>query len=43
MPTFKGRLAGPEVAAIVEFIKSLRSQPVEQARSRRPVYEPIRR
>jgi cytochrome c oxidase subunit 2 len=42
MPTFKGRLAGPEVAAIVEFIKSLRSQPVEQARSRRPVYEPIR-
>jgi cytochrome c oxidase subunit II len=42
MPTFKGRLAGAEVAAIVEFIKSLRSQPLEQARSRRPVYEPIR-
>ena len=43
MPTFKGRLAGSEVAAIVEFIKSLRSQPIEQARSRKPVYEPIRR
>jgi len=43
MPTFKGKLAGPEVAAIVEYVKSLRSVPVEQARSRRPVYEPIRR
>ncbi len=42
MPTFKGRLAGPEAAAIVEYIKSLRSEPLEQARSRRPVYEPIR-
>jgi len=29
-------------AAIVEYIKSLRSEPLEQARSRRPVYEPIR-
>src|SRR5262249_16841518 len=37
MPTFKGRVSGPEAAAIVEFIKSLRSQPLEQARSRRPV------
>lgn len=43
MPTFKGRISAPESAAIVEFIKSLRSQPLEQARSRRPVYEPIRR
>ena len=43
MPSFKGRLSGPEAAAIVEFIKSLRSEPLEQARSRRPVYEPIRR
>lgn len=43
MPSFKGQLAGPEVAAIVEFIKSLRTEPLEQARSRRPVYEPIRR
>ena len=42
MPVFKGRLAGPEAAAIVEYIKSLRSEPLEQARSRRPVYEPIR-
>jgi len=42
MPVFKGRLAGPEAAAIVEYIKSLRSEPMEQARSRRPVYEPIR-
>ncbi len=43
MPTFKGRLAGPEAAAIIEFIKSLRSEPLQTARSRRPVYEPIRR
>ncbi len=43
MPTFKGRLAGPEAAAIVEFIKSLRSEPLERARARRPVYEPVRR
>jgi cytochrome c oxidase subunit 2 len=42
MPTFKGKLAGPEVAAIVEYIKSLHTEPVEQARSRRPIYEPIR-
>jgi cytochrome c oxidase subunit 2 len=43
MPTFKGRLAGPETAAIVEYIKSLRSERVENVRSRKPLYEPIRK
>ncbi len=40
MPTFKGRLAAPEAAALVEFIKSLRSTSLENVPSKEAVYEP---
>ena len=35
MPTYKGRLAAPEAAALVEFIKSLRSADVSRTSPRR--------
>ncbi len=41
MPTFQGKLAAPETAAIVEFIKSLRDRELEQQPSAPPVYAPI--
>ena len=31
MPNYQGKLSGPEAAAIVEFIKSLRSDRTAQA------------
>jgi cytochrome c oxidase subunit II len=40
MPTFKGRLAAPEAAALVEYIKSLRSTSLENVPSKEAVYEP---
>ena len=40
MPAFQGRLAAPEVAALVEYIKSLRSESVASAPLKGPVYEP---
>jgi cytochrome c oxidase subunit 2 len=40
MPTYKGRLAAPEAAALVEFIKSLRSASLENVPSKEAVYEP---
>ena len=43
MPTFKGRLAAPEAAALVEFIKSLRSTSLENVPSKEAVYEPASR
>jgi cytochrome c oxidase subunit II len=43
MPTFKGRLAAPEAAALVEFIKSLRSTSLENVPSKEAVYEPATR
>ena len=43
MPTFQGRLAAADTAALVEFIKSLRSDRVKNERTRGPVYEPITR
>ncbi|HEY2731697.1 MAG TPA: cytochrome c oxidase subunit II [Polyangia bacterium] len=43
MPTFKGRLAAPEAAALVEFIKSLRSTSLENVPSKEAVYEPVNR
>jgi cytochrome c oxidase subunit 2 len=41
MPSFQGKLAAPEVAAIVEFIKSLRTG-VEDRPQEGPAYEPVR-
>ncbi len=43
MPTFQGRLSGGETAAIVEFIKSLRSDRLEAEPVKGPEYEPTRR
>jgi cytochrome c oxidase subunit 2 len=39
MPTFQGKLSPPEVAALVEYIKSLRSPAVGAGPSEGPVYE----
>jgi cytochrome c oxidase subunit 2 len=43
MPTYKGRLAAPEAAALVEFIKSLRSESLENVPSKEAIYEPAKR
>jgi cytochrome c oxidase subunit 2 len=43
MPTYKGRLTAPDAAALVEFIKSLRSQNLENIPSKEAVYEPARK
>jgi cytochrome c oxidase subunit II len=42
MPTYKGRLTAPEAAALVEFIKSLRSENLENLPSKEAVYEPAK-
>ncbi len=42
MPTYKGRLAAPEAAALVEFIKSLRTQNLENVPSKEAIYEPVK-
>jgi cytochrome c oxidase subunit 2 len=39
MPTFQGKLSPPEVAALVEYIKSLRTPAVSSGASEGPVYE----
>jgi len=41
MPTFQGKIPGPEIAAILEFIKSLRSDAVRTEPSKGPVYVPV--
>jgi cytochrome c oxidase subunit II len=41
MPTFQGKLTGPESAAIVEYIKSLRVPDIRTDASQGPVYEPL--
>ncbi len=41
MPTFQGRIPGPEIAAIVEFMKTLRTDVVQPAPSKGPVYVPV--
>ncbi len=41
MPTYQGMLAPPEAAAIVEYIKSLRTSAVRPGPSEPPAYEPI--
>jgi cytochrome c oxidase subunit II len=43
MPTFQGRLSPPEVAAIVEYIKSLGSAAIRSGPSEGPAYETIPR
>jgi cytochrome c oxidase subunit 2 len=43
MPTYQGKLAPPEAAAIVEFIKSLKTSAVRSGPSEGPVYESIPR
>jgi cytochrome c oxidase subunit 2 len=43
MPTYQGRLSPPEIAAIVEFIKSLSTPAVRSGPSEGPAYEPIPR
>ena len=43
MPTYRGKLTAPEAAALVEFIKSLRSTHLENVPSKEAVYEPASR
>ncbi len=42
MPTFQGKIPAPDTAAIVEYIKSLRTDAVRLQPSQGPVYAPIR-
>jgi cytochrome c oxidase subunit 2 len=41
MPSFRGRLTAPEAAALVEFIKSLRTDNLENLSSKEPLYGPV--
>jgi cytochrome c oxidase subunit 2 len=43
MPSFRGKLTAPESAALVEFIKSLRRDTLQNLPSKEPVYGPITR
>lgn len=43
MPTYQGKIAPPEVAAIVEYIKSLRTTAIAAGPSEGPVYESVPR
>ncbi|MGC3997740.1 MAG: cytochrome c oxidase subunit II [Anaeromyxobacter sp.] len=43
MPTYQGQLAAPQTAAIVEYIKSLRTSAVRAGPSEGPAYESIPR
>src|SRR5207244_11864596 len=42
MPSFEGKISGPEVAALVEYIKSLQSDAVRTGPSEGPAYAPVR-
>ena len=42
MPTYKGRLAAPDAAALVEFIKALRTPGLEAVPSKEAIYEPVK-
>jgi cytochrome c oxidase subunit 2 len=42
MPTYKGRLTAPDAAALVEFIKSLRTPGLEAVPSKEAIYEPAK-
>ena len=41
MPSYQGKLAGPEIAALVEYMKSLQSDSVRNAAPEGPVYAPV--
>jgi cytochrome c oxidase subunit 2 len=41
MPTYQGKLSPPEAAAIIEYIKSLRTSATRPGPSEPPAYEPI--
>jgi len=43
MPSYRGKLAAPEAAALVEFIKSLRGDALVNTPAKEPVYGPIER
>ncbi len=43
MPSFRGKLAAPEAAALVEFIKSLRGENLENVAPKEPSYGPVER
>jgi cytochrome c oxidase subunit 2 len=43
MPTYRGKLTAPDAAALVEFIKSLRSPNLDNVPSKEAIYEPARR
>ena len=42
MPTYKGRLTAPDAAALVEFIKALRTPGLEAVPSKEAIYEPAK-
>jgi len=41
MPSYQGKLAAPEIAALVEYIKSLQTDPANNGPSGGPAYAPI--
>jgi cytochrome c oxidase subunit 2 len=43
MPTFRGKLSAPEAAALVEYIKSLRTESLENVPPKEPLYGPVQR
>jgi len=43
MPTYRGKLSAPQAAALVEFIKSLRSDNLDNVPSKEAIYEPVRK
>ena len=42
MPSYQGKMSGPDTAAVVEYIKSLRSDSAELQPVKGPVYEQLR-
>lgn len=43
MPSYRGKLAAPDAAALVEYIKSLRSDRLENLNTKEPAYGPLGR
>lgn len=43
MPSYRGKLSAPETAALVEYIKSLRSDRLENLKAKEPAYGPLER
>ena len=43
MPSFRGQLSAPDAAALVEFIKTLRSDALENLPAKEPTYGPVQR